>query len=502
MTPPNATSRAETPGSTNSVQPDSAPEHPNPFAAFARAIWAAVGGDPALLAALSQTSPGALPSAFAVSDLAAASVGCAGLAIAELSGLIRAQGRNAAPVTPVTVDRRLASAWFSSGYRPVGWEPAAKWDAIAGDYPGQDGWIRLHTNAPHHRRAALAVLGITTKDATWQTVAATVANWPVTALETAIVEKGGCAAAMRSLGEWQQHPQGKAVASEPLVHAGTCPLPAAERGENSQFRLTRTFDRPLAGVKVLDLTRILAGPVGTRFLAGFGANVLRIDPPGWDEPTILPDITVGKRCARLDLINDQDRETFRNLLAEADILVHGYRADALERLGLGTRARRALNPGLIDVALNAYGWSGPWQFRRGFDSLVQMSSGIADHGMKIYQTEKPKPLPVQALDHAAGYIVATCAIRGLIERHQNGHGLQYRTSLARVAALLCQYQPTLAKGTTPPAFTDLADDDYSPAIEPSGSGNLQRLRPPLEMAGIPMGWTIPAGLLGTSPPVW
>ncbi|OKH88008.1 CAIB/BAIF family CoA transferase [Thalassospira sp. TSL5-1] len=465
-------------------------------------MWSAVGGNPAMTNAISQTTNGALPSVFAVTDLAASSVACAGLAIAELAGLIRNQGKNTTLPLPVNVDRRLASAWFSSSYRPVGWAPAAKWDAIAGDYQGQDGWVRLHTNAPHHRRAALEVLNITPEDASRQSVAKTVANWPINALETAIVEKGGCAAAMRSITAWQQHPQGQAVASEPLVHVETHSLPTSEPPENAHFPLTGTIERPLAGVKVLDLTRILAGPVGTRFLAGFGADVLRIDPPGWDEPTILPDVTLGKRCARLDLRDDQDRDRFRTLLAEADILVHGYRANALERLGLGAEARRALNPGLVDVALNAYGWSGPWQFRRGFDSLVQMSSGIANHGMKSYQSDKPAPLPVQALDHAAGYILATSAIRGLVDRHKNGHGKCYRTSLARVAALLCEYQPTSPDASSPPPFADLADSDYMQAAEPSGSGDVQRLYPPLEIGGIPMRWSLPAGLLGASPPKW
>ena len=503
MTRPNISSPAS---SSDSNSPS-----PSPFDPFVREIWTQAGGDPALIPALAQTGSGALPSAFAVTDLAIAAIGCAGLAIAELAGLIRNQGQDASPtplptplpVPPVQVDRRLASAWFSSSYRPVDWTPAPTWDAIAGDYQGQDGWVRLHTNAPHHRRAALAVLGLASDEVTREKVAAIVANWPIDALETAIVEKGGCAAAMRSLTAWQNHPQGQAVAREPLIHVGTANQPAPQSHKTPPFRLTGSMERPLAGVRVLDLTRILAGPVGTRFLAGFGADILRIDPPGWDEPSILPDVTLGKRCARLDLSDDQDRETFRTLLATADIVVHGYRADALERLGLGAEVRRALNPGLIDVALNAYGWSGPWQFRRGFDSLVQMSSGIADHGMKNYHTEKPKPLPVQALDHAAGYILATCAVRGLIERHQNGHGKSYRTSLARVAALLCRYQP---EGPAPsahqPAFAKLEDADYLPAIEPSGSGALQRLRPPLEISGAPMEWEIPAGHLGTSPAEW
>jgi crotonobetainyl-CoA:carnitine CoA-transferase CaiB-like acyl-CoA transferase len=499
MTPPNSLS----------IAPNS-PAHTDPFAGFVAEIWAALGGDPALSAAITQSSPGDLPSALAATDLATASIATAGLAVAQLADLLKDEGRANAHtgannnVPRVSVDRRLASAWFSSSYRPVGWTPAPPWDAVAGDYQGKDGWIRLHTNAPHHRKAALAVLDIAEQDANRDTVAAIVATWPIDALETAIVEKGGCAAAMRSIAEWRDHPQGQSVASEPLIHlTNASDAGASDKRPLPRFGLTGSVERPLAGVRVLDLTRVLAGPVATRFLAGFGADVLRIDPPEWDEPGVLPDVALGKRCARLDLRNEDDRAQFRTLLAEADILVHGYRADALDRLGLGDAERRAINPGLIDVALNAYGWRGPWRYRRGFDSLVQMSSGIADLGMQTYHTDRPKPLPVQALDHATGYILAACAIRGLIERHHDGHGKQYRTSLARVAALLCQYRPDtgLASPRTS-TFSDLEDADYRPAIEQSGWGKVERLRPPLEIDGVSIGWTIPAECLGTSAPQW
>jgi crotonobetainyl-CoA:carnitine CoA-transferase CaiB-like acyl-CoA transferase len=104
--------------------------------------------------------------------------------------------------------------------------------------------------------------------------------------------------------------------------------------------------------------------------------VLRIDPPGWDEPGVVPEVTLGKRCARLDLHGAADRDAFEHLLAQADVLVHGYRPGALDALGYDEARRRTIRPEVIDVALNAYGWSGPWQALVGFDSLVQMSAGV------------------------------------------------------------------------------------------------------------------------------
>jgi crotonobetainyl-CoA:carnitine CoA-transferase CaiB-like acyl-CoA transferase len=191
----------------------------------------------------------------------------------------------------------------------------------------------------------------------------------------------------------------------------------------------------------LDLTRVLAGPVATRFLAGLGAEVLRLDPPGWDEPGVLPDVTLGKRRTRLDLRTRAGRDRFEALLRGADLLVHGYRPGALDGLGWDAAHRQALRPGLVEVSLNAYGWDGPWRDRRGFDSLVQMSCGIAEAGMARLGKEKPFPLPVQALDHACGYIMAAAALISLRRRRETGMGSITRLSLARVARLLLAGRP-------------------------------------------------------------
>lgn len=428
------------------------------------------------------TGEGDLPSVFAVSDLAAGSTAAAAAAIVELI----AAGGGSRPA--VAVDRRLASFWFGPSLRPIGWEEPPAWDPIAGDYAASDGWIRLHTNAPHHRAAALAVLGCAADKAA---VAEATARWKADDLEAAVAAQGGCAAAMRGLADWAAHPNGAAVAAEPVVWVDDGdPSPA------SDWRPTPS--RPLAGVRVLDLTRVLAGPVATRFLAGFGADVLRIDPPGWDEPGVLPSVTLGKRCARLDLRDAKDRAVFDELLAGADILVHGYRPDALARLGLDPVSRQARRPGLIDVCLDAYGWTGPWRGRRGFDSLVQMSSGIAAEGMRRYGTDRPKPLPVQALDVAIGHVMAAAAIRGLTRRLTTGRGSSARTSLARAAALLT----AAPVGERNQGFVPVADADFADTVEQTGWGPARRLRPPVTVDGAPMRWDLPAGPLGTAEAVW
>ena len=249
---------------------------------------------------------------------------------------------------------------------------------------------------------------------------------------------------------------------------------------------------------MLDLTRVLAGPAATRFLAGFGADVLRIDPPDWDEALAVQEMTLGKRCARLDLNSADDRSIFETLLSEADVLVHGYRSEALARLGFGPDQRRALNPGLIDVCLNAYGWSGPWSGRRGFDSLVQMSSGIADFGMRQAEKNKPFPLPVQALDHATGYLMAAAVLRALILRQEQGRVLSARLSLARTAHLLSAFKSARLSDGLPAA----TDADLNPTIEETFWGSAKRVRFPLSIGELRPDWPYPAGPLGTSSAGW
>ncbi|WP_019938827.1 CoA transferase [Bordetella sp. FB-8] len=448
-------------------------------------IWTSLGGKADQARQVEFTAQGALPSAFPVTDLAASSMAAAGLALDELR---QAAGHGACRFV---VDRRLASFWFSSSLRPLGWQVPPLWDPVAGNYATRDGWIRLHTNAPHHRAAAERVLGGHEDRAG---MAASVAAWDALELETAIVQAGGCAAQMRSAQDWAGHPQGLAVAAEPLIHMQTHASP--ERARNAA-----AFDpaRPLRGLKVLDLTRVLAGPTATRFLAAYGAQVLRVDPPTWDEPGVVPEMTLGKRCARLDLHKPQHRTVFEQLLAGADIMLHGYRSDALERLGYGAEWRRVRNPGLIDVSLDAYGWSGPWATRRGFDSLVQMSCGIAHAGMLWQQTDKPFPLPVQALDYAAGYLLAAAAVRGVAMRLTGAGALQARTSLARTAKLLLDQG---ADKVQEPALASESAEDLAAMIEHTAWGEARRIAWPIALPDCPASWPHPASALGSAPARW
>lgn len=447
---------------------------------------------------LTISGSGALPCAFPYTDFATASIASATLAVAGLTtGAEGDYGLADNAVTPrVSVDRRLASFWFQTSLRSQGWSSPPMWDPIAGDYRTADGWIRLHTNAPHHRAAALAVLGA---QANRDAVARVVATWQADALETAVVAHGGCAAAMRTLAQWDAHPQGEAVARDPLLQWETFDVGSAAGVQRDVTGWKPMRERPLSGIRVLDLTRILAGPTATRFLAGFGAQVLRIDPPGWDEPGTVPEVVLGKRCARLDLKQADGRATLETLLREADIVVHGYRPDALDHLGLGAVRRRELNPLLIDISLDAYGWQGPWHARRGFDSLVQMSAGVADAGMRAAGAERPVPLPGQGIDYATGYLMAAAAVRALALRQAQHVGSTVRASLARTARLLVTHR------TPDPAPSPLdaeTPDDLSARIEDTSWGPVRRVATPMSIEGTPVDWALPAMALGTATPQW
>ncbi|WP_209598244.1 CoA transferase [Ruegeria sp. HKCCSP351] len=428
---------------------------------------------------------GALPSAFAVSELATASFAAVGQEMARLL-----QALNLTQKAPeIAVDHRLASLWFGYSFKPDGWEMPNLWDSVAGDYRASDGWIRLHTNLPRHRAAAMKVLGTPPER---EAVTKAVRTRAISDLETDIVAEGGVAAAMRSRTEWLEHPQGRAVSRDPLIGW------QGPRYVKLRERPQATPARPLAGLRVLDLTRVLAGPVSTRTLAGFGAEVLRIDPPGWDEPGVIPDISLGKHCAYLDLKSTNDMERLQELLPQADVFVHGYRPGALDALGLTRAKRDELAPNRVEVTLNAYGWQGPWSTRRGFDSLVQMSAGIAHAGMEWADADKPTPLPVQALDHATGYLMAAAVLSALAEAASGNSIMHAHLSLARTAELLA----VLGKDDVEAETITPTPTDYSPATEASGWGPGHRLRSALSLGDTVLQWDLPASKLGTSKPVW
>ncbi|HMA15821.1 MAG TPA: CoA transferase, partial [Kiloniellaceae bacterium] len=338
-----------------------------------------------------------LPSSFAVGTVAQASIAAVAVAAADL--WTRRGGRDQA----VAVDMEHAAQEFRSErlYSVDGQPSARLWDAIAGPYRCGDGrWVRIHTNFAHHRDGILALLGCANSRAAVQ---AALDGWDAADLEDAVAARGLVATMMRSPGEWLVTPHGAALAEEPLV--------AVERIGEAPPQPLAPAERPLAGLRVLDLTRIIAGPVCGRALAAHGAEVLRIASPHL--PFIAPlviDTGRGKRSAHIDLDQADGRAALAGLLSWADVFVQGYRPGGLAARGFAPADAARLRPGIVYVSLSAYGFAGPWAGRRGFDSLVQTASGINHAEAAAAGLAGPKELPCQALDHASGYLMALGAL--------------------------------------------------------------------------------------------
>jgi hypothetical protein len=389
-----------------------------------------------------------------VDGLAVDAVGTALLAAAELAEA-RGLGRPAVSLSA----EHVAVSFTSERHALVGGKPSgAGFAPLSRMVPCADGWARTHANYPHHEAALRRALEIGADVAELEAAAA---SMRATDLETAIVTAGGCAAALRTEAEWRAHPAGASLAAEPGVVQ-----PQAE-----EVRVERAgaagAARPAAGVRVLDLTRVIAGPVAGRTLAALGAEVLRIDPPGLPElPEAHLDTGPGKRTALLDLADAERREA---LLAGADVLLTSYRPGALDRFGLDR------HPHLVHVSLSAWGTRGPWAGRRGFDSLVQVATGIAVACAAPDGT--PGVLPAQALDHGTGHLMTAAALRGLASRERGEPVRATQLSLARTAAEL------LARPRRDEPARRPDPDRFRVAF-----GDVSLIAPPVALDGEPLRW--------------
>ncbi|MFD9393634.1 CoA transferase [Streptomyces sp. NPDC060000] len=484
--------------------------------------WSELGGDPALLTRVSTVvREGALPARLPVRELARACVGVCALAGAELGA--RRAGLPEVPAVRVD-DAGVATAFVSErrllvdGRAPVVFAPLSRFWRTA------DGWVRTHANYPHHRERLLRSLTLP-EDADPAAVEASLAERSAVEVEDAVYAAGGLAVALRTPGEWAAHEQAAPIAARPLV----------ERGGSDGARV-RTFAPlqegpllPAAGLRVLDLTRVLAGPVATRTLALLGADVLRIDAPHLPElPDQHTDTGFGKRSALLDLA--ADRRAFEELLAAADVVVTGYRPGALDRFGLSPEALAERRPGLVVAQVSAWGAYGPWSERRGFDSLVQVATGIAAFEGSA---ERPGALPAQALDHGTGYLLAAAVLRALTEQSYDGGSRFVRLALARTAAWLTEgawagedgrlpsggfpgggvrsggvrMGEGEGKGMTKEEGREVSEGERhgaEPWLAETGSplGRLRYALPPVSFDGGPGDWARPPGPWGADPARW
>ena len=456
------------------------------------ALWQAVGLDDGGRddVALPGTEP-ALPSSFPVATALQASLGAAARAAARLGA------HRGGPVQQVSVDAMDAVCESSARFSVDGRTPEV-WDKVSGLYAcgggAVPGWVRLHANFAHHRDGALRLLGLPPGPHTErEMVARALQNWRAEAFEQAAADAGLVVAALRRFDEWDAHPQGAAVAAQPVV--------SIERIGHAPAELAgaalQPGQRPLHGLRVLDLTRILAGPVAGRTLAAFGADVMLVNSPHLPNIEAIADTSRGKLSAHVDLQTEAGRDTLRGLVQQADVFLQGYRPGALAASGFGPDELARLRPGLVCVSLSAYGEQGPWAGRRGFDSLVQTATGFNHAEAHAFGQHEPRALPLQALDYGAGFLLAFGAQAALLRRTRQGGSWHVQVSLARTGLWL----RSLGRCR---AFQHAGKPGFEGTLETtaSGFGVLQAVRPAARFSHTPAGYARPSMPPGSHAPVW
>jgi crotonobetainyl-CoA:carnitine CoA-transferase CaiB-like acyl-CoA transferase len=433
-----------------------------------------------------------LPTPFRIGAAGASALAATGLAASDLWEL--RSGRR----QQVAVDLRQAVASLRSGHylQVNGAKVRNERNPVMGMYPAKNGrWSYIHANFPNHRAAALRVLSC---EENREAVRRAVATWDALELEQAIIAAGGAGGMVRSMAEWAQHPQAAAIASLPLMEI-------VKIGEAPPEKLPEG-DRPLSGIRVLDLTRVLAGPTCARTLAEHGADVLKITAPhiaARDDQEY--DTGHGKLSARLDLRQPAELDILKGLVREADVFSQGYRPGTLGNRGLSPEELAKLRPGLVYVSLCAFGHMGPWASRRGFDTVVQNVSGITTRQGELFPGAEPGPqfYPVSAIDYLTGYLMAFGAMVALARRAKEGGSWLVRISLAQTGRWL------VARGEVPAAaLKDVPKEFPQPDIDrwsidsDTPAGRLRHLGPTVQLSDTKPYWARPSVPLGYNDPVW
>ena len=433
-----------------------------------------------------------LPTSFRIGNSGAAALAAIGLAVSDIWELRTGRGQ------AVAVDARQATASLRSGkYMKLdGAAISTERNTVMGTYPTKDGrWSYLHCNFPNHRAAALSVLGVPEDR---EAVTKAVAQWNALELEEAIIAARGAGGMVRTMAEWAKHPQAAAIASLPLMEI-------IKIGDRPPEKLP-AGDRPLSGIRVLDLTRVLAGPTCARTLAEHGADVLKIT--GAHLPNIgyqEYDTGHGKLSAQLDLREPKDLDTLKGLVREADVFSQGYRPGTLGNRGLAPEELAEIRPGLVYVSLCAFSHVGPWASRRGFDTAVQTVSGITHRQGELFPGAAPGPqfYPVSAIDYLTGYLMAFGAVEALNRRTREGGSWLVRISLAQVGRWLVEHGqvPESDLENVPAEFTPEEISRWSMASD-TPMGRLGHLGPVVQLSETPPRWARPSAPLGHHEPVW
>lgn len=456
------------------------------------ALWLATGWDAGSLERVILTGEEPiLRSSFGVGVLAQTSIAATAIAATELWRTRTGRSQK------VSVDMRHAAEEFRSERRFLldGEAPRGYRDPLAGIYACSDGnWARPHLTFPQHREGILQMLGCDPPTTDRRALASAFSSCDAIELESRASMSGLPLSALRTFKQWDSHPQASVVSAMPLV--------TIERiGDAPPRALPVGATRPLSGVRVLELARIIAGPVCGRSLAAHGADVLAVSAAHLPSVRQLAiDTGRGKLSCHIDLRQDSERSKLRSLITTADVFLQAYRPGALANLGFGADEVAALRPGIVYAELSAWGWSGPWAGRRGYDSLVQTATGFNHAEAEAAGRASPLELPVQALDHASGYLLALGTMRALARQLEEGGSWRVRVCLARTGTWLRSF----GRQSPDQALVEPTDSEVASMSELSlfGYGEMRTMRHAAVLSETPARWHRPSVPLGTSPASW
>lgn len=434
----------------------------------------------------------AYASTFPMEETAAAVLAAIGVAVSDIWEMKTGRRQT------VCVDMRHAAAAIDDaehlylqqddgGFAPFGDSPlAARAYDLIRPYPTRDGrWFLPHIGIRHLKERVFSVLQC---EDTREGMSRAIAGWDAEDLDAAIAGAGACGGIVRAQDEWRAHPQGQALAAQAVVEiekiADSDPEPFPQDGP------------PLAGLKVLDLTRVLAGPVAARSLAEQGAEVLMVAARHLPQfKKFVIDLSPGKRSCFLDLNRDAEAERLRDLVREADVFSQGYRPGVLEARGFGPEALAALRPGLIYTSINCYGQQGPFADRAGWEQVAQTVSGICHAN-----AEEPELLPVPVCDYTTGYLGVYGTLLALARRAREGGSYHVKVSLCQTAMFLTD-QPRRAD---PTAARPLSAEEVAPLqVESETSyGRIRQLGPVIRYGQTQGRWNRPSPALGGDEAVW
>lgn len=362
---------------------------------------------------------------------------------------------------------------------------------LTGIFQTKDGrWLLPHFGLDHLRHRMLDLLQA---DANTDSIAKAVAKWDALELENAIDEARVCGGMIRTNEEWLQEPHGKILATKPVVEiikigdSEPEPMPAG--------------DRPLSGIKALDLTRILAGPITGRTLAEHGADVLMVSAPHLPQVwSYVADTSHGKRSCYLDLRDESEKQTLLDLVKTADVFSQGYRPDKINQMGLGPEALAEIRPGLVYVSINCYGADGPFSHRGGWEQIAQIMTGVAAEGVQTSSGYKPKTLPAAANDYITGYLGAYGTLLALARRAREGGSYHVRVSLCQTGMMI--YDQGKVSALPENLNLGISDVDLLCMESDSHLGRIKHLAPILSLSETRPYWALPTPKMGSNDPRW